>query len=135
MLEDSHFDFTFAESAFVDVDAGDSLTYGAALSDGSPLPSWLNFTANQRMFSGTPANDDVGSFFVRVTATDEAGAAVSTEFAIAVVNVHCRFRIKPRHRMRPLTSRFPLTPLATWMRVTAFATGQRSRTVHPSRHG
>ena len=27
VFEDSHFDFTFAESAFVDIDAGDSLTY------------------------------------------------------------------------------------------------------------
>ncbi|MFV1965386.1 MAG: putative Ig domain-containing protein [Pirellulaceae bacterium] len=88
VLEDSLFDFAFAESTFVEVDAGDSLAYSAALPDGSPLPSWLNFATNQRKFSGTPSNDHVGTFTVRVTATDEASATANTDFEVTVVNIN-----------------------------------------------
>ena len=55
---------------FSDPDAGDNLTYSAALSDDSALPAWLTFTAGTRTFGGTPENDDVGTITVKVTATD-----------------------------------------------------------------
>ncbi|CAD5377721.1 conserved hypothetical protein [Pseudomonas sp. OF001] len=69
-------------TAFVDVDAGDVLTYSATLSDGSALPDWLAFDAATGTFSGTPAS--AGNYALRVTATDLAGAQASQSFALAV---------------------------------------------------
>jgi Ca2+-binding RTX toxin-like protein len=58
-------------SAFVDIDPEDTLTYQAALADGSPLPAWLTFNATTRTFSGTPPLSAVGTVLsVRVTASD-----------------------------------------------------------------
>lgn len=69
-------------TAFVDVDAGDVLAYSATLSDGSSLPAWLTFDAATGTFSGTPAS--AGSYALRVTATDQAGAQASQSFTLAV---------------------------------------------------
>ncbi|MEO8297523.1 MAG: autotransporter-associated beta strand repeat-containing protein, partial [Burkholderiales bacterium] len=68
--EDSAYNFTVPGSTFSDADAGDSLTLSATLSSGDALPSWLSFNASTGVFSGTPANGDVGAITVRVTATD-----------------------------------------------------------------
>src|SRR5882762_1279797 len=38
--------------------------------------------------SGTPGNNDVGSFDIQITATDAANASAATVFAIAVANVN-----------------------------------------------
>jgi Ca2+-binding RTX toxin-like protein len=86
--EDEAFVFVLPAETFTDEDAGDTLTYSATLADGSALPSWLVFDAATRTFSGTPANGDVGSLSIRVTATDAAGASASTTFAIEVANVN-----------------------------------------------
>ena len=77
------FSFQFAANTFSDAD-GDSLTYGAAESDGSALPSWLDFDALTRTFSGTPLSADVGTVSVRVTAEDGNGGTVSDVFDIVV---------------------------------------------------
>jgi len=86
--EDSGFSFTVPSNTFSDVDAGDTLTYAATLANGSALPSWLSFDASTGTFSGTPANGDVGSISVRVTATDGSHANVSSDFALTVVNTN-----------------------------------------------
>ena len=59
--EDSALSYTVPANTFADVDAGDSLTYAATLSDGSALPSWLSFNTSTRVFSGTPLNANVGA--------------------------------------------------------------------------
>ena len=46
------------------------------------LPDWLSFTDGS--FGGTPAQDDVGSFDVMVTAKDSKNAKVSDTFKITV---------------------------------------------------
>ncbi|WP_333841472.1 calcium-binding protein [Pelomicrobium sp.] len=86
--EDAPFSFTVPQGAFRDVDAGDVLTLAATRADGSALPAWLAFDAATRTFSGLPANDDVGSVPIRLTATDAAGAQASQTFAIAVANTN-----------------------------------------------
>ncbi|MDX1451964.1 MAG: putative Ig domain-containing protein, partial [Oleiphilaceae bacterium] len=86
--EDSAFSFTFAANTFGDVDAGDTLTYTAQLAGGGALPGWLSFDPMSRTFSGTPANGDVGTISVLVTAEDSAGATVSDTFDITVANVN-----------------------------------------------
>ena len=74
--------------AFADQDYGDTLTYSATKADGSALPSWLSFNASTRTFSGTPANAQVGSLGLKVTATDVAGAASSVNFNVIVANTN-----------------------------------------------
>ena len=81
--------FTIPDGLFVDPDAGDTLTFSATRADGSALPAWLAFDSATRTFSGTPANGDVGSFSLKVTATDTAGAsATSNAFNLAVLFVN-----------------------------------------------
>ncbi|MEZ5616210.1 MAG: putative Ig domain-containing protein [Rhodocyclaceae bacterium] len=72
------------DGAFVDVDAGDVLTYTACLADGSELPDWLSFDAVTGSFSGTPTT--VGNYTVQVTATDLAGAQASQTFTLDVTS-------------------------------------------------
>ncbi|UUZ76339.1 cadherin-like domain-containing protein [Polaromonas sp. P1(28)-13] len=77
------FVFAIPAASFTDGD-GDSLSYTAALADGSPLPSWLQFSAATGTFTGNPAIPDVGDFNVRVTASDPAGLTVSDVFALSI---------------------------------------------------
>ncbi|MFN6451438.1 MAG: putative Ig domain-containing protein [Nostoc sp. EfeVER01] len=86
--EDTVFNFTFSEDAFIDIDAGDHLTYTATLENGNALPSWLNFNANTKTFSGTPLNADVGNLNIKVTATDTSLAEVSDVFVLTVKNAN-----------------------------------------------
>ena len=85
--EDSAFSFTVPANTFNDVDAGDSLTYTATLSDGSVLPSWLSFNTSTQTFSGTPVNANVGTVTVTVTASD-GSATVSDNFTLTVANTN-----------------------------------------------
>jgi len=85
--EDAAFSYQFATSVFSDPD-GDVLTYSAKLSDGSALPAWLSFNASTRTFGGTPAQGDVGSILINVTATDPSGATATEPFYITVANTN-----------------------------------------------
>ena len=87
-LEDQAFSWTVPANTFNDVDTGDTLTYSATLASGAALPTWLSFNTGTRTFSGTPANADVGTINVKVTATDGSNAAVSSSFALTVVNTN-----------------------------------------------
>ena len=86
--EDTAFSLVLPEALFSDVDAGDALTIAVAGSDGSALPGWLSYDAATRTLSGTPLNEDVGLTGILVTATDQAGASVSTTFSLTVTNVN-----------------------------------------------
>jgi Ca2+-binding RTX toxin-like protein len=88
--EDAPFAYSVPADAFEDreIPIGDSLAHSASLADGSALPSWLSFDAGTRTFSGTPANGDVGTISVRVTATDQSGQSASDVFDIAVANTN-----------------------------------------------
>ncbi|HEY3476162.1 MAG TPA: putative Ig domain-containing protein [Anaerolineales bacterium] len=87
-IEDTAFSFTVPETTFVDVDAGDSLTYTASLADGTALPLWLSFDGLTGNFSGTPLNGDVGRLAIQITATDQGNLAASTSFALAIQNAN-----------------------------------------------
>ncbi|WP_448599762.1 Ig-like domain-containing protein [Thermoleptolyngbya sp.] len=78
------FSLVLDADTFVDVDAGDVLTYSAGLSNGNPLPAWLTFDPVTRTFSGTPAGENVGSYRVVVQATDRSGISVADEFDLVV---------------------------------------------------
>jgi VCBS repeat-containing protein len=87
-LEDTSFTFILPDGAFVDPDAGDALTYSASLSSGAALPAWLGFDASTVTFSGTPAQADVGSLDIRLTATDRAGLSADGAFHLAILNTN-----------------------------------------------
>ena len=86
--EDTAFVFQFAANAFADVDLGDTLSYSAQLAGGGALPTWLAFDAGSRTFSGTPANGDVGTLSIEVTATDASNVTVTDTFDIVVANTN-----------------------------------------------
>jgi hypothetical protein len=87
--EASLLNFTFDANTFSDVDTGDSLSYSAQLVGGGTLPSWLNFNASTRTFSGTPLNENVGTLSVEVIADDGQGGTPATDsFDIVVSNVN-----------------------------------------------
>jgi VCBS repeat-containing protein len=79
-------------AAFADIDTvtnADNLTYSASLSNGNQLPSWLAIDSNTgEITSNNPDNDDVGSYGIIITATDNSGSSVSQSFAINVDNVN-----------------------------------------------
>ena len=84
--------FTFAAPADAfqdaDADAGDTLTYSASRSDGTPLPTWLKFDPATLIFRGTPATEDVGPLEVLFTASDRVATTASDTFIIDVLAPH-----------------------------------------------
>lgn len=81
----SAFNWVLPANVFSDVDLGDLLSYSITLADGSALPSWLMFNAQTQTLSGTPDSSYIGSAFtLKATATDLAGASVSTNFNLTV---------------------------------------------------
>ncbi|MBY0248953.1 MAG: putative Ig domain-containing protein [Nitrospiraceae bacterium] len=88
ILEDTVFTFTVPANTFADADLGDALTYSASLANGAALPTWLSFDAVTRTFTGTPANSEVGTLDLCVTATDSGVLAASDTFTLTVQNVN-----------------------------------------------
>ena len=83
ILEDQTSSFTFEANVFEDVDIGDSLTYTAALENGTDLPSWLTFDAASRTFTSI-VSESMDDTVLQVIATDRDGASVSDMFNVAV---------------------------------------------------
>ncbi len=88
--EDVSFNVVVPVNIFADADHvhGDQLAYSAALSDGSALPSWLNFDSTTRTFSGTPLNGEVRILNIDVTATDGEALSATDSFALTVQNMN-----------------------------------------------
>lgn len=84
----SLFSFVVPQGVFSDKDNGDVLTYSAVLASGDALPTWLSFNQSTGRFSGRPGAGDVGALDLLVTATDTAGASVSTGFKLTVNNIN-----------------------------------------------
>jgi len=82
------FRFTLPPDTFADSDTGQTLSYAATQADGTPLPGWLTFNAQRKVFSGRPTVRDVGQVNVRVTATDSGVPAMAAwnEFTISVTS-------------------------------------------------
>ena len=80
---DVSFDYSIpVEEVFRDPD-GDSLTMTAKEVGESDLPGWLIFDSNT--FLGTPNENNVGSYSIRVTATDSSDNSISDIFLISVI--------------------------------------------------
>ena len=75
-------------AVFEDSDPGDRLTYRVLSADGSEIPSWLSFSEQNGILTGTPTNDDIGDLDLRVTAVDQEGEEVSTDVRFSVINTN-----------------------------------------------
>jgi hypothetical protein len=80
----NRYQLMLSENTFTDPDTGDSLSLTTLLGNGNSLPAWLRFDSTTGTFSGTPTAGDIGSFNVKVTATDRAGANVSDIFTLTI---------------------------------------------------
>ncbi len=85
--EDARVDFQLPANSFSDPD-GNALTLSATKADGTALPTWLNFDATTRSFTGTPPLNYNGALTVRVTATDTGGLKVSDDFVLTTTPVN-----------------------------------------------
>ena len=77
------FNYTVPETTFIDPD-GDTLSYGASLWNGDPLPSWLTFTPSTRTFSGTPTSNVPISFGILVFVLDNKDGNARISFNIVI---------------------------------------------------
>ena len=84
--QDIDFSFRIPDDNFADVDAVDVLAY--SIPPGVVLPGWLSFDPDSRTFSGTPANEDVGTATITVRATDSGGLVVTDTFLLTIENVN-----------------------------------------------
>ncbi|MFV2054933.1 MAG: tandem-95 repeat protein, partial [Thiohalomonadales bacterium] len=90
VIQGAEFTLSLAQQ-FSDVD-GDTLTYTATLTDGSPLPAWLDsasptpFDTATATFAGIPLNADVGIVDILVVADDGNGGNDSASFQLTVDN-------------------------------------------------
>ena len=66
------FFYAFSADTFQDPD-DDILTLTATLNDGSILPSWITFNASSYEFTGNPTTDNIGLYYIKVTANDGYG--------------------------------------------------------------
>jgi hypothetical protein len=82
VLQDIAYTFTPTAS---DNDAGDTLTFSI-----NNMPSWAAFSNTTGALTGTPGNDDVGSYpNIQITVNSDGGLSASlTLFAITVTNVN-----------------------------------------------
>ncbi len=81
----TYLDFRYQFDAVTDPD-GDPVSYSAAQTDGSALPSWLRFNPNTRTFNGRPPDSAaLGTVIpVRVTVTDGFLATAFADFTITL---------------------------------------------------
>ena len=85
--EDASFEYAIPD-AFKDIDENDTLTFTAQQTNGQQLPSWLTFNPDGAIFSGTPSNEDLGQYHIKVKASDLENATISDSFSLTVVNVN-----------------------------------------------
>jgi Ca2+-binding RTX toxin-like protein len=71
-------------TAFIDFDGNNDISYSARLAGGATLPAWLDFSADNGLFSGKPANQDAGDYRIEVTVTDAGGLSTSQQFSLTV---------------------------------------------------
>jgi VCBS repeat-containing protein len=61
-----------------------TVTLTARLADGRALPAWIGFDARSGTFRSAPPNGVEGDFVIEVTARDEKGNEVKTQFKLSV---------------------------------------------------
>jgi hypothetical protein len=70
---------------FNDPDSYDSYVLQVTDTSGAVLPNWIN--SNQNTVSGTPTAENIGTYTVKITATDHLQASTSVYFTITVSDI------------------------------------------------
>ncbi|MDO6564939.1 Ig-like domain-containing protein, partial [Amphritea sp. 1_MG-2023] len=79
------FSYTLPKGIFAHTDSSASVSLEARLSDGSSLPSWLDFDADTGVFSGVPTQEYEDQVLtIVVTAKDSSGATAEAVFNLTV---------------------------------------------------
>jgi Ca2+-binding RTX toxin-like protein len=76
--------FVVPEGLFADGADTASIIYKAVLADGSPLPSWLQFTNG--VFAANANDSNVGTWAIKLTAVDKFGATADRVIKFDVIN-------------------------------------------------
>jgi Ca2+-binding RTX toxin-like protein len=84
--EDSPFSVLMPAGMFGN--AADIAGYSCTLSSGVALPSWLTFNSSTLTLSGTPGNENIGLYDIRIRASYTSGAAVDDSFRLTVSNIN-----------------------------------------------
>ena len=74
-------------SWFTDVDNA-TLTHSIKSGNGASLPAWLSFNPLSKRLTGTPSNDDVGTYDLVIQATDAGGLFTTLKLQLLVINVN-----------------------------------------------
>jgi hypothetical protein len=86
-LGESGFSFTVPQEAISRISTGregsSKTTIEAVLSNGSPLPSWLNFNALNNTFSASTVPENISSIGVKIQVKD--GTSLVGENVISIV--------------------------------------------------
>ncbi|HEV7370290.1 VCBS domain-containing protein, partial [Arenibaculum sp.] len=84
MLAENNHSFQVPKSIFRHTNQQERLTYEAKRPDGTPLPSWLQFDAENLSFSGTPPADATGTVEISIVARDARGNEATAQFRVTV---------------------------------------------------
>jgi cyclophilin family peptidyl-prolyl cis-trans isomerase len=71
-------------SAYFSDPDGENLTYGATLTDNSPLPGWLSLVGST--LQGNPSPTDAGTLDIKVTVSDPSLASTTDSFSLTLSN-------------------------------------------------
>jgi hypothetical protein len=86
---DGEVNFTLASDTFSDPSGG-TLAYAATLSNGAPLPSWLNFDPTTETLSGLMP-DGTKALAINVTATNRHSLSTSETFVLSITQAASQF--------------------------------------------
>ena len=76
--------FLDVSGLFEDYDLLDEVTYIAEFADGTQLPNWLEFDAENKIFKGTPQNANFGSSQIVLKGRDNYGGSSQISFLLTV---------------------------------------------------
>ncbi|KAJ6249365.1 dystroglycan-related [Anaeramoeba flamelloides] len=80
------FEFIFPEESFINEDLYEELNYEAQLSNGDPLPSWMNFYSSERKFNGTTKEQCPEIFEIILMAEDTCYSLINDTFNFEIIN-------------------------------------------------
>ena len=83
-------DYRVPRDAFGHTNTAAIVQLEVSLSDGSPLPEWLDFDPTSGTFSGKPPANAAGNLEVKVTARDDQGRETSANFKMQVEGNHAQ---------------------------------------------
>lgn len=85
--QDAQLDLILPSDTFIDPESN-PFTTSALSADGSALPTWLNYNPTIQRFTGIPTNNDIGTLYIKVNATDGFSAGTNMFFFLVVLNVN-----------------------------------------------